>query len=178
MVCSVCGISKSECKVFHPVAGLCNHCYREARRRNAGIKVRPKRTKEDQKRWSRESYHRRKDAVNAKKRKERAENPEKFKQEAKKWKENNLEKTRAYYRNYQSQRRIPAVKNSTLSQFKQEIQEIYKNCPEGMEVDHMVPLIHPDVCGLHAPWNLQYLTREENAKKSNKFLPQYRDGKF
>ena len=50
-----------------------------------------------------------------------------------------------------------------------ELKAVYTQKPEGMVVDHIIPLNHPDICGLHCKENLQYLTVEQNSKKSNNF---------
>ena len=46
---------------------------------------------------------------------------------------------------------------------------MHLNCPESDDVDHIVPLNHEKVSGLHVPWNLQHLEHEENMKKGNSF---------
>lgn len=66
-------------------------------------------------------------------------------------------------------RRRAVALQATLKGYSKELKAVYKNRPEGYHVDHIIPLNHPDVCGLHVPWNLQYLTAKDNIKKSNRF---------
>lgn len=79
------------------------------------------------------------------------------------WRENN----RGQYNAIAAKRRAAKL-NATLTGFDREILEIYKNCPKGYHVDHIIPLQGREVSGLHVPWNLQYLTPEENLSKGNR----------
>lgn len=58
------------------------------------------------------------------------------------------------------------------------IEEVYRSCAElnsldggDRQVDHVVPLCSPIVCGLHVPANLQILDRQENQSKGNRRWP-------
>lgn len=85
---------------------------------------------------------------------------------SKDWKMNNKDKV-----NYScALRRAKKLKATPKFANLNKIKEIYKNCPKGYHVDHIIPLNNPIVCGLHVEWNLQYLLASENCKKNNKLL--------
>ena len=46
-----------------------------------------------------------------------------------------------------------------------------KELGEQHQVDHIVPLAHPLVCGLHCEANLQIIPAEENLRKGNRYWP-------
>lgn len=38
-------------------------------------------------------------------------------------------------------------------------------------LDHIVPLAHPLICGLHVPWNLRVVKHRTNARKASTWAP-------
>jgi len=111
----------------------------------------------------------------------RLKNKDKLKEKQKQYRLNNKEKVKETKRlsslkNLHTQRYITAkyraaqLKATPKFANLNKIKEIYKNCPKGYAVDHIVPLQGKNVCGLHVHWNMQYLTKSENSSKSNKLL--------
>lgn len=37
-------------------------------------------------------------------------------------------------------------------------------------VDHVIPLRSPVVCGLHVPWNLRIMKIKDNSRKGNQYI--------
>jgi hypothetical protein len=97
------------------------------------------------------------------------QNPEKLRKTQQRYRKNNAAKVNSKNRKRHA-KKINACPDWVDNQ---ELINVYLNCPKGYEVDHIIPLINNTVCGLHVPWNLQYLTKEDNLKKGNKRITCY-----
>ncbi len=91
-------------------------------------------------------------------------------------KANNKKKCKTYqsknlqkFKLYEANRRAKQKQATPIWANVEEITNIYLNCPEGYDVDHIIPINSKIVCGLHVENNLQYLLSSENKRKSNKF---------
>ena len=82
---------------------------------------------------------------------------------------------RAARENFRRAQKLNATPKWLTESQKQEIIQLYKlrqqlSLEKGIiyHVDHIIPLVSKDVCGLHVPWNLRIVTQEENLKKGNR----------
>lgn len=88
-------------------------------------------------------------------------------------------RSREHYKNnrekyiLRSVARIDSLRKKSFKHEQDGIKAFYEKCPSGYEVDHIIPLTHPLVSGLHCISNLQYLTTLENRRKFNKWSPEW-----
>ncbi len=98
-----------------------------------------------------------------------AENKDKIAAVSKEWAKANPDRHAAIRLNSVIRRRRLIGGQQISKHYTRELVEIYAACPDGHEVDHIVPLRGKKVSGLHVPWNLEYLPSDDNRKKSNHF---------
>lgn len=112
-------------------------------------------------------YQKNKESIKAKASAWAKNNREKVNKIAAKWAANNRE-DKNYRESLRRARKLEATPKWLTKEQLAEIKNIYKNCPKGFEVDHIMPLKGKNSSGLHVPWNLQYLPVKENRSKGNR----------
>lgn len=117
-------------------------------------------------------------------------NRDKSSEYSKKWQDKNKEAVVAYRKEYKLNNRASCTAlenkrraskllrtpNWLTEEHLEQIRTEYKLASwctkvmgEPYEVDHIVPLQGKNVSGLHVPWNLQVISKVDNARKNNKW---------
>lgn len=124
--------------------------------------------------YNRQYAARNREKLRANRDKWKQNNPDLHKKAQQEWTRNNAGSVNANTKHYKLRKKQRCPKWLTDEQ-REQIKEFYIIAKElrwlsdePLEVDHIVPLNGRDVSGLHVPWNLQILTKSENARKRNK----------
>ena len=89
-----------------------------------------------------------------------------------KWREANRDRHREINARRRAARRsacVPWADRRRIAEVYAEANRLTAETGIPHEVDHIVPLVSPVVCGLHVEHNLQVLTRAANQKKGNRY---------
>ncbi len=109
----------------------------------------------------------------------RETNAAKFQAARENWYAANRDQARASKRNRRRSVRLAEVRwadKARIASINRQAAELTRATGVPHEVDHIIPVVHPLVCGLHCQDNLQVLTAEQNRKKSNSFDPAQFEG--
>lgn len=177
--CSKCNVNKP-LDIFSKCAankdGLhrwCKECSKVAKKEWYGKNAESEKNKAMQYHYA--NYEKNKEKITKKVIEWQQENKEKYSAKSKRFYE------RTKHTRFASQALARAAKRNAVPKWideklKQEIQKYYvearsktRETGSHYEVDHIVPLMGENVCGLHVPWNLRVITRYENRSKSNRF---------
>lgn len=164
----------------------CKDCFNSRNRKRFENNSFLKKERNDRKKKYMSKPENRQKVLNSQKKK-RLDNIEYYKIKEKLYRENNKESIREAQKKYAEKNPHMTKKRKLLRSKKEKnalvswrdvkkIKEVYKKArtmdkvsTEKYHVDHIIPLNHPDVCGLHVSVNLQILTRSQNCAKINKF---------
>lgn len=63
---------------------------------------------------------------------------------------------------------LSAKQKKAIDALYEESRRLTATSGERHEVDHIVPLHHKHVCGLHVPWNMRVVLKVDNNRKGNR----------
>lgn len=101
----------------------------------------------------------------------REQNPEAERERGKRWRAENkprLAAKSAARRAVRAQATPPWADLAEIAALYEEASRLTELTGKQWEVDHIIPLVHDLVCGLHCEGNLQVITATENRKKCNR----------
>jgi hypothetical protein len=168
------------------VGGYCESCsltvnraYREA----SPEKYRAREAARDRSAYTKKRWSEHREKISAEYRAWRLKNKRRVAEKMAEWREQNIGKHREWSRRWQKKNlekcrannaKRYAAKLRALPRWSEldKIALVYRKARQlRMEVDHIVPLQHELVCGLHVWHNLQLLHESENARKKNRHWP-------
>ena len=184
--CNLCGIQKPLSKFYKHkrysdgYRSQCIDCLNVKRLENRDSILESKRNsylrnKDRISKRRKEKYPELRELLSKYKREYYKDNREYLIEKAKRWASHNKAKVNASQQKRRIKKKSALIKSLTRDDY-YEMESIYEVArlmtelfDETFHVDHIVPLQHKLVCGLHVPWNLQIITAKENLSKSNKF---------
>ena len=95
-------------------------------------------------------------------------NMDKYKARASQWKQDNRGKATASNAKRRAGRASATSNHEDKSGMYKLARRLYDLTGSELQVDHIEPLVHPDVCGLHNGYNFQLLANNLNTRKSNR----------
>lgn len=167
MICSCCYTDKQKGMFPRTPTGFrsyCKECYSYIRWWNRQKPENKAIHNEASRRWAKNNADKSREI----KKRSRERNPDQGKRAKLLW----MKKNAGLVNSYTAKRRASKKKATPLWADLKEIHYIYKLAKErGLVVDHIVPLTHHLVCGLHTPDNLRCISVELNSHKGNFYFP-------
>lgn len=104
-----------------------------------------------------------------------------------------LLRSKSYYRNNKDKVKVQRsvrryglrAQARIIKYFRKELDALVQSVPEfersntaSLVIDHIIPLKHPNICGLHCPANLRVISASENSSKQNKWDGTYENSEW